>query len=205
MKVDKKYIILGILIVLFVILAILVELDLTRGLDDSFYGLIDGMINDRNTKIFEVITFFGSTGFMIALTVVLLFVWKKGRGGVKLASAMMISTALNNIIKVIIRRPRPEILQLADESTFSFPSGHTMAIVTLVAFVIYALWSSREKSSITNCFRHILTIALIVVALLVMFSRIYLGVHFITDIIGGALLSTIIVFSIAIFLEKKEA
>ena len=109
-------------------------------LDAFIYHLIAPLINSRLTSILKIVTAFGDTLFMIIITIILFWLLKpKGRGK-DIAILMIVTTIINNIIKVLVRRPRPTILPLVIEKSYSFPSGHTMAAVTLASFLIYVIW-----------------------------------------------------------------
>ena len=95
---------------------------------------------------------------------------------------MLLSTLFNQGLKLIVGRERPDINQLVTESSYSFPSGHTMIITTIVGLFIFYLWNNK-KGSRTK--KNVITIILTIIAFLVMISRIYLGVHYFSDIIGG--------------------
>ncbi len=84
-------------------------------------------------------------------------------------------------IKTLFDRPRPDLWeQLVTETSFSFPSGHSSASAALAASIVLLLWNTR--------WRTVATVAGILYVLIVGVSRMYLGVHFPTDVMGGWLL-----------------
>lgn len=187
--------------ILFILLAILVKLDLLSTIDTFVYELFN--ITDVNTKVFKIFTFFGSTLFIILLCVfffILFIILKKKNYSYIIASTLVISTILNNVIKIIIRRERPLVLRLVEESSFSFPSGHMMASVSLYGILLYLVLKSNIKKSL----KIFLSIFLGVLPVLVGMSRIYLGVHFFSDIIGALLVSLILLLIVIDYIEKKN-
>ena len=109
-------------------------------------------------------------------------------------------TIINRIIKIIVRRERPILINLVEESSFSFPSGHTMVAVTLYGFLIYLI----NKSKLNKRVKIILNICLILLISLIIISRIYLGVHFFSDCASGIFLALAYLLTIINVLERKK-
>lgn len=199
---DKKNIIIIVLSLLFVILCILVKLDLLSNIDESVYKFITSNMNDTTTNIYKVITFFGSTIFMVGLCVLLLVLFiilKKNIYGYIISGTLIFSTIMNNVIKVIIRRERP-IYMIVRETTFSFPSGHTMASVSMYGILIYLI----NKSNMNKKLKIILSIILGMIPLMVATSRIYLGAHYFSDILGAIMLATIVLLISTKYIKDKK-
>ncbi len=200
----RKWWVLG-LSLLFIVLTVLVYLDKVTNFDTMCYNFVAYKVSEDNilTSIYKIFTFLGSTTFIIFLAVfffVLFLILKKKNYSFIVASSIIISTIVNNVIKIIIRRARPTVLALVTETSYSFPSGHTMASVTMYGILCYLVLRSNldKKLKIT------LSIILGIIPFLVGFSRIYLGAHFATDIIGGFLLSTILLLIITSYIDKKK-
>lgn len=159
-------------------------------------------MNDTTTNIYKVITFFGSTIFMVGLCVLLLVLFiilKKNIYGYIISGTLIFSTIMNNVIKVIIRRERP-IYMLVKETTFSFPSGHTMASVSMYGILIYLI----NKSNTNKKLKIILSIILGMIPLMVATSRIYLGAHYFSDILGAIMLATIVLLISTKYIKDKK-
>lgn len=120
-------------------------------------------------------------GGVIAIDVVIalsLFAFRRWREATFAAVACIGSALLNLGSKQLFRRDRPSLWEsVSPETTFSFPSGHAMGSMTLAMVVILLAWPTRWRWPV-------LSLA-VVFALLVGFSRIYLGVHYPSDILGG--------------------
>lgn len=197
---NKKYYIPFTLLVLFIINSILVINNKYVKIDDSVHNFVMKFSSEMTTKFMKIFTFLGSTPFIILLCILVfaILLYKKQKEyAYKCAGILVISTLMNNIVKVIVRRPRPEYITVV-ENTFSYPSGHTMASVTLYGFLIYFLL----KSKISKSYKVVFSIILGIIPVLVGMSRIYLGAHYFSDVFGGALLSIMLLSSIDIIYDK---
>ena len=115
-----------------------------------------------------------------------------------LISTLMIGYIFEKIIKSLVQRDRP-LSQLIQETSYSFPSGHAVFSMILFSMLIYFY-----KDEIKNNTRKIIFILSgVFLILLVGFSRIYLGVHWFTDVIGGYALGFFLFNLGVLFLEKK--
>ena len=160
------------------------DLDAVFQFDSSILLWIqDNIRNGFLTPILTTITHLGDKGiFWIALTLALLCVRKTRRIGVFCAVSMLIGLIVTNlIIKNWVARIRPyELIQgleciVAKEKDFSFPSGHTTNSLAC-AWVLFKL--SPKKVGVPA----------LVLAILIALSRLYVGVHYPTDVLGGAVI-----------------
>ena len=192
----KKRIIAGSLIVIGIIFGVIAKLNLTSDLDTFIYNIIIKMQSDSVTQIFKAITFLASTKFILCLNIIALIIYIiKKRGYLLLIPVNSIfSVVSNNLIKFLIKRPRPNVLRLVTETNYSYPSGHAMISVLFYGSIITLLNRNNIK------YRKIINIILMLIILLVGVSRIYLGVHYASDIIGGYLIST----GILLFTKKEN-
>lgn len=123
-----------------------------------------------------------------------------------LVGAMVASTAIAVIVKMLVSRPRPqEDLQVIPglETSFSFPSGHTTGAATLVLVVSYLVWRRRHGK------RELLMWAAVSTAIVILVggSRLYLGYHFVTDVMAGACLGVVtlgMVVAVSRWLDLKR-
>lgn len=188
---KSKIILISILSFIFISLIVLIKLNLINSVDTFIYNLVTVNMNNSLTSINKVFTFLGSTLFIVSLTIVLFVIFiilKKKNTAFILSASIIISTIINNLVKIIICRERPEVLSLVTENTYSFPSGHSMAAVTLYGMLIYIV----NKSNLNKKLKITFSILLCLLPLLVMISRIYLGAHFASDVIGACILSVIL-------------
>ena len=97
---------------------------------------------------------------------------------------LLIGQGINRLIKYIIKRPRPpQGLHLVKETNYSFPSGHSMSAMIGYGLLIIEVYQSSLK------YKKLIMTLLAMMILLIGLSRIYLGVHYFSDVIGGFLLS----------------
>lgn len=157
------------------------------------------------TKIFLVFTFFGSSAFLFpaySLLVVFYLFKKKWKHALDVASIGITSTSLLYLLKHIFQRQRPIDPLIQNVSGFSFPSGHSFSSFTFCGLIVYLVW----LSSIARGWKIIVTVILFLVATAIAFSRVYLRVHFPSDVIAGFCLSVIwLIISIWLlhFVDKK--
>lgn len=154
------------------------------------------------TGLMIVITSIGSeiclTIFAVALYIFMLH-RKKIRNSMIIVSAMITGLLLQVLIKSFVQRPRPENA-LVNMSSFSFPSGHTLMSTIFFIVFIYSIKNEIKAKAL----RMILISISIILIPLIAFSRIYLNVHYLTDIIGGFLLGLFIVTFFIFLIEKKR-
>ena len=150
------------------------------------------------TSFFKIITWFGSTWGIISISLILIFIIRPFKKLLWLYTTIISSTIINNVLKIIICRPRPDLNFLVKETTYSFPSGHAMATLTFYGSLIYLIWQSNLSKGKKVC----LTSFLGLLIMLIGYSRIYLNVHHLTDIFAGFLCS-IIIINLAIYVDKK--
>lgn len=143
------------------------------------------LISDFATPIAKFITNFGGAIFLIVLTVLLFILIKNRKIGLSIFSNLVIVTVLNQILKRILQRPRPTEFRIIEETGYSFPSGHSMVSMAFYGYLIYLIYK-YVKNKYVKCFSIILLSILIC---LIGVSRIYLGVHYTSDVLGGFLVS----------------
>ena len=143
------------------------------------------LISDFVTPIAKFITNFGGAIFLIVLTIVLFTVIKNKKIGVSIFSNLVIVTILNQLLKGILQRPRPTEYRIIEETGYSFPSGHSMISMAFYGYLIYLIYKYVKN-------KYIKWTSIVVLSLLICtigISRIYLGVHYTSDVLGGFLIS----------------
>ena len=132
--------------------------------------------------ILKAITELGGVAFTVLAGVLIFMFCKKNRWFITIDLVGV--TLVNQVIKHIIRRPRPNVLRLVEESGYSFPSGHSMVSMAFYGIIIYLVYKNVSNKYL----KWILIILLSLLILSIGFSRIYVGVHYFTDVAGGFLL-----------------
>lgn len=143
------------------------------------------LISNFATPIAKFITNFGGAIFLITLTIVLLVLIKNKKIGISIFSNLVIVTILNQLLKAILQRPRPTEYRIVEETGYSFPSGHSMVSMAFYGYLIYFIYKYVKN-------KYIKWISIVLLSILVCsigISRIYLGVHYTSDVLGGFLIS----------------
>lgn len=142
-------------------------------------------IADDVTPIAKIITNFGGAIFLIFITVILCIFIKNKKIGLAIISNLAIATILNFLLKNLVQRPRPTEYRLIDESGYSFPSGHSMVSMAFYGFLIYLIYKNIKNKKMKWTLITVLSILIIGIGT----SRIYLGVHYTSDVLAGFLIS----------------
>lgn len=152
-------------------------------IDTKVYSFIaDNIMCDGITSVLKVITELGGVAFTVLAGVLIIMFCKKIRWFVTFDLVGV--TLINQVIKHIVRRPRPNVLRLVEEDGYSFPSGHSMVSMAFYGIIIYLVYKN-----VTNKYLKWTLITLLSLLILsIGFSRIYVGVHYFTDVVGGFLL-----------------
>lgn len=143
------------------------------------------LISDFVTPIAKFITNFGGAIFLSIATIALLLLIKNKKIGLSIFSNIVIITILNQLLKRILRRPRPTEFRIVEETGYSFPSGHSMVSMAFYGYLIYLVYRYIKNKYI----KWSLIVLLSILICLIGISRIYLGVHYTSDVLGGFLLS----------------
>ena len=109
------------------------------------------------------------------------------RPGLCAAVNLVLATLLNLLLKTLIQRPRPEGYRLVAESGFSFPSGHSMVAMAFYGLLIWMIWKYERD----DVMRHVWCCLFGLIIVMVGISRVYLGVHYASDVIAGFCVSLI--------------
>jgi len=187
---KKRFIIEGVSYVMFLIILILVLFNKTLAFDEAIYNVIISIRNPFFDFFFKLITRSMNVIPVIGILVFSLFYLNK-RDRYILIGNVIITTLFNQLLKHIIVRARPEHMRLVFEKGYSFPSGHAMVSLGLYGVLIYFIYRNVKDKK-----KKIIWISIIsLFILLVGISRIYVGVHYPTDIIGGYFLSIGLIIS----------
>ena len=143
------------------------------------------LISDFATPIAKFITNFGGAIFLIILTILLIVVLKNKKVGLSICINLVVVTILNPLLKRLLQRPRPTEFRIIEETGYSFPSGHSMVSMAFYGYLIYLIYRFVKN-------KYLKWISIVLLSLLICLigiSRIYLGVHYTSDVLGGFLIS----------------
>lgn len=185
-KNNKELTIIPILLLIITIITIKVVQNQKIFIDELGYNLIVANRNTFLTSIMKVVTNLGDLPVIIIVTLLLLIFLKNKIVALLPAINAGILAITNKIIKTIIKRPRPTY-KLIKIGGYSFPSGHSMASIALYGTIIILTYKFIKDKTKRNIIISILTLIIITVGI----SRIYLGVHYTSDVAVGYSVSTI--------------
>lgn len=181
MKKYLKWIVCILSFIIFIVLSILV---LTRNdihIDSTIYGFISKYISNNLTSNVKILTNLGSALIVISIVVIVLIFYKNKRYGLFMSINLITITLLQLILKSIFARSRPVDINLIEETGYSFPSGHSLTVMAFYGFIIYLIYISKLNKKSKILYISLFSLIILVVGL----SRVYLGVHFFTDVLGA--------------------
>ncbi|MDI6413886.1 phosphatase PAP2 family protein [Solobacterium moorei] len=185
-KKNIKWVIVLICISIFVYLMQAVWGSRVLPIDTSGYGFMSKhFISNSLTPVMRLITQFGGTILMIAWAMASLVLIKNKRIAISVVSNLVLIALLNNILKLIVRRARPTGFRLIAETGYSFPSGHSMVSMAFYGYLIYLIYKNVRNKKL----RWTLIACFSLLILIIGMSRIYLGVHYTSDVFAGFLFS----------------
>ena len=201
------------LVVLLMLLALIVFIFAAREIfvlknfvfDEDVFDALRPYITPGRTQFMNFITFLGKHDALIPLNIRLIgyFLYKKKRWfAIRIAALALSSLLLKFILKFYFQRARPDIPVIEKVDGYSFPSGHALIGVVFYGLVIFVIWHEVKQKWL----KIILTIFFVLLILLISFSRIYLRVHYASDVIAGMAVGFIwLVLSLNIIhrIEKK--
>lgn len=196
---KKEVITIGISTLLFMSLSILVLTNTTLYIDTQVHSFILDIRSNSLTNILSLLTNLAGATFLLALSIILLLTMKKKKNAMYIFLNLTCSFFINELAKNIFERSRPIGLNLIEETGLSYPSGHAMIGLSFYGFIAYLLYKNSDNKK----HKKIIILSTILLTAIIGFSRVYLGVHYLTDIIGGFLLS-IIYLTIFIKITQKE-
>ncbi|TVY01032.1 phosphatase PAP2 family protein [Paenibacillus cremeus] len=173
----------------FGVIALLVSDKKIAQFDNAIISFVQGLEAPELTTIMKFFTFIGGGYPVVMLTVLVLFFLYKilhhRRELILFIWVVAGSALLNETLKIIFHRARPTLHRIVNANGFSFPSGHSMAAFSMYGILAFLLW--RHIS--TSVGRGLLIISSIIMIIAIGISRIYLGVHYPSDVLGGFLAS----------------
>lgn len=172
------------LIVFLLIVEDIFENDIYK-FDNLVYKYVSKIINPQITTFARIFTNVGAAYAIIPICVIMFIVLKDKMEAFFITLNIAIVVPINFILKNIFVRPRPTEFRLANASGYSFPSGHSMASMAFYGFLIYLILKNVKNKAI----KWSISIFLSVIIILIGVSRIYLGVHYASDVLGGFLLA----------------
>lgn len=190
-------------VLVFVFLALKLRLNGLAAFDSAITGWVRAAVTPGLTPWMILITGLGNTGFISTLTAIValfLLACRKWREGLGVATASLGSWLLYSCLKLVFQRPRPDLPHLVPAGGYSFPSGH--AAITAALYLTLALICSHG----TGCRpgRIAIWAAAALAVLLVGISRVYLGVHYPSDVVAGWATGGFVALVVAMLLHLES-
>ena len=143
------------------------------------------LISNSATPIAKFVTNFGGAIALSVITALLFLCIKNKKIGITIFLNLCIITGLNLVLKSILQRPRPSNYRIINETGYSFPSGHSMISMAFYGFIIYLVYKYIKNRYLKIGLTIILSLLIVAIGV----SRIYLGVHYTSDVIAGFLIA----------------
>ena len=194
------------------VLLINLFVEFTASLRTGMLSEYDQMITDfvisyrspMLTNYFRFMTEVGDVnGYLVILVLTVLLTWvilKKWKYVLQITVVLFLATFSNMILKRVFDRARPSIEHLVSVKTLSYPSGHAMSAMAFYGFLIYIIYILKMNIILKITLILLLTTLILSIGV----SRIYLGVHFPTDVFGGFVAGLIWVFFCIIIFNLIE-
>ncbi len=151
--------------------------------DGAIYRALQDLRTAPGDAVMIAITELGDTAVVVAVTIIIFLwlAWKRAwRTAAYWIAAIAGASALNTVIKVALHRARPGESLYPGWSAFSFPSGHSTVNMVLYGFLAFLM--ARELRPVL---RVLVALVAAVLIFMIAFSRLYLGVHWLSDVLGG--------------------
>jgi len=177
----KKWLIFSLFILLFLLIIETIFVREIFIIDDYVYHHVSKLISNNVTKFFKLITHFGDAPILIGISIGVLLFIKNKKIGIFMSLNLIINFIFNQYMKIFFERPRPVDLMIVEEKGYSFPSGHSMVSMAFYGFIVFLIWKYVKN----NKLKWLYTILLGLLIILIGTSRIYLGVHYASDVLAG--------------------
>lgn len=197
-----KPILFTICLILFAVVVKLLLGNKVHGFDTAVYNFIIKYKSDFMTKVMILISFLCSFWFLLLVSIIFMLACKKKKMVYYIVLNLLLCFLLNQTMKFTFLRDRPLDINLIIENGYSFPSGHSMLSLAFYGLFIYLIWHLRKS----KFERLVLIIPLMILVLLIGISRIYLGVHYASDVLAGYALSmAYLIIFIKLFYKKMKS
>lgn len=155
----------------------------TLAFDSVICSYIYGLRTAGLTAFFTAVTYMGNWQTITSLCLLFLLLPRtKFRIGIPLSAAAILASLIQKALKISFHRARPDLtLHLISQGGYSFPSGHSFTVLIFYGMLIWLCRKHMKNKSSANA----VTVLLVCLIATIGFSRIYLGVHFPTDVLGG--------------------
>ncbi|WP_207425641.1 phosphatase PAP2 family protein [Pedobacter sp. SYSU D00535] len=171
--------------ILFLFIAKYVFLEGKEEFDQRAFEYVGAFTSESTTRLMSFVTFFGNYHALVTANVLLiayfLFIRRNKWYSIKIPAIALSSLVIMSLLKIWFNRPRPLIPLVEPAHGLSFPSGHAMSSVTFFGLLIFFIYRRHMKGWIKT----VLIGALLLFIFMIGFSRVYLRVHYASDVLAG--------------------
>ena len=188
----------------FVMVARMVFLTKNSRFDTKAFNFLGDQVNEVNTSIMQGFTFLGTHYFLIPANLILIayFLIKKHRWySIKFPVIALGSLLLMFVLKTVFSRKRPLIPLLNEARGLSFPSGHAMMSLSFFGLLIIMIYKSNVATPLKWLFITMLALCIVLIGI----SRVYLRVHYASDVVAGFTLGLMWLILSVFILDKIES
>ncbi len=170
-------------IAVFFMMLFLVQSGKAAAFDDAVRFFFYDMRSGALTSAAKAMTYLGNWQSVTVLCIILLIIKPtRIRYGIPVSAGAISVTVINKIIKNLVRRERPDqIYHLIKQGGYSFPSGHSITSMFVFGMLIYLVRVNVQNRKAANVLTVIIAVPMVCIGL----SRIYLGVHYPSDVLAG--------------------
>lgn len=198
---NKRITLIVLLVLLFSTVTIFVNVKNNLVIDEKIYSTISTLHSNVAVAFFKAITYLGNVKFIGCFCFALLLLNKtRNKVGIPVIFIVMITAMLNLLLKSIFKRQRPLLEQMVYEDSFSFPSGHSMIIAAIYSFIIYLSCKHINNKKI----KYVINLVSVLIIIFVGMSRVYLRVHYFSDVLAGWSFGIIITLTYSLIIEKTN-
>jgi undecaprenyl-diphosphatase len=169
--------------------------------DERVIEWLKPMITPARTSFLTFITFFGSRNFLLVAYAILILIYllkKNTRRAFEMGFIGIGGFLLMFFLKLFFHRVRPANPLIAPLKNFSFPSGHATSSFIFCGILIYLIWKSKWNIQL----KYTVSVLLLCFSLLIGFSRVYLRLHFASDVFAGFCLGFAWIAACIYFMER---
>lgn len=166
----------------------------------AIYVVSEYLVSDTLTIVMKIVTNLGGVLAFASFLFVLFLVISNRKVGFLMSINLFIAYMFSVLFKNVFRRERPLEMLVDKPFDFSFPSGHTICSIVFYGFLIYVVSKLVKNVNI----RRLINFFLVIIIVLVPFSRVYLGVHFLTDVLAGVILGIVCLLSFINYVKIKK-